>query len=84
MLKQLITERFTFGIEDNCSMCRLILQQQAAQHIQDTVHGSCWFATAIGQRRKGVIGPIKIGRAINEDKRILRDLNHSVPFHAWF
>ncbi len=78
MLKQFITESFAFRIKHHRGMRRLILQNQAAQHIEYAVHRSGWLADAIGQWRKRMIRAIKVRRAVNKDKWVFGDLNHDV------
>ncbi|MMZ69150.1 hypothetical protein D1872_319340 [compost metagenome] len=78
MLEQFIAERFALRIKNDRSMRWLILKNEAAQHIQHAIHRAGRQPRAIGQRRKRMIRPIKVRRAIDENKRVFWDLNHSV------
>ncbi|CNT88003.1 Uncharacterised protein [Salmonella enterica subsp. enterica serovar Bovismorbificans] len=48
MFKELITEGFSFGVKHHRSMRRLILHDQAAQHVEDTIHCARRFSRAVG------------------------------------
>ncbi|MNP35169.1 hypothetical protein D3C76_1284910 [compost metagenome] len=78
MFKQLIPESFAFRIEDYGGMARLILQDQATQHVQHAIHCARRLSRAVGQRRKRMIRPIEVRRTVDENKRIFGDLNHNV------
>lgn len=56
----------------------VVLQNQAAKHIQHAVHCAGRFPCAVGQRRKRMIRPIQVRRAIDEYKWVFWDLNHNV------
>ena len=77
VLKQFITESLPLGIKHDDSVGRLILQDQASQHIQHAIHCACRFTSAIRQRGERVICPIKVRGAVNEDERVFWDLNHN-------
>ncbi|MNT64334.1 hypothetical protein D3C72_2022260 [compost metagenome] len=78
IFKQFIAERFALRVKNDRCMRWLILKDQTAQHVQHTVHRAGRQPCAIGQRRKRMIRPIKVRRAIDENKRVFWDLNHSV------
>ena len=60
MLKQLVAEGFTFSVKDHNRMGRLILHDQTTQHVEHAVHCARRFSGTIGQRRKRMIGPVKV------------------------
>ncbi len=78
VLEQFITEGFAFRVKHHGRVGRLVLQYQASQHIQHAIHRAGGLASAVGQRRKRVIRPIQVRRAIDENKGIFWDLNHNV------
>src|SRR5690606_23073686 len=78
MFKQLVAEGLALGIKHHSSMRRLVLKDQASEHIQHTVHRTGWFTGAVSQRRKRMVSAIKVRRAVNKDKWVFWDLNHDV------
>lgn len=65
--EEIIAEGLPFGIKHHGNVARLILQQQAAQHIQHAVHRAGRLTRRVGQRREGVISAVEVGGTVNQD-----------------
>ena len=62
----IITEGFTGRVENHHQIIRRMLLHLPTQHVDDTVDSPRGFTTRGRQIRHGMVGPIKIGRPIDQ------------------